>query len=181
MSKCAHFKLNSSHSSRHPAANLVASSHISLTKLIKLKIFVHLSKCFEFEMNMSLSVTVTVSVSLLLITWHRSIRSRTPTYAQHCRTNASWRSTRLRFAPYSICVTTKFITHSQTFVTDGDSDTPGKKKAARVGVQGLRLGLGLGLRVWNLHVCPNVRTAVKVIHIFFSLFSLLASFYMCCY
>lgn len=39
-------------------------------------------------MNMSLSVTVsvTVSVSLLLITWHR-----TPTYAQHCRTNASWK------------------------------------------------------------------------------------------
>lgn len=44
-------------------------------------------------MNMSLSVTVsvTVSVSLLLITWHRSIRRSTPTYAQHCRTNASWK------------------------------------------------------------------------------------------
>lgn len=44
-------------------------------------------------MNMSLSV----SVSLLLITWH--LRTSTQTYAQHCRTNASWKQSPLVACP----------------------------------------------------------------------------------
>lgn len=74
-------------------------------------------------------------------------------------------SSRLRLAPYSICVTTKFITHSQTFVTDGDSDTPGKK-AARVGVT-----VGVGVEGLEFACLPE-RTYVQLSKLF--IFSSLA-------
>lgn len=77
-----------------------------------------------------------------------------------------------------LSVNTKFITHSQTFVTDGDSDTPGKPEEARVGLGWFGIGSGVGAVSGICMSARNVRTAVKVIHIsgaaafaFFTFFS----------